>query len=173
MVVGPLPLALPPANAFALCVTGMQCFNLLAGANEIKTPTQYSKFAPELPPMAVSSKTGMLMIYGPALAVGAAALINPASVNGREALTAGLITVHFLKRCLEVLFVHEYSGSVSAAVSGGIGIFYGLVSFLIVSMQGTVEPAIYQAGLSNMLRRSAALKPSLSASTTFEFRRAR
>merc|ERR1712087_91275 len=105
-----LPLALPPANAFSVCVTALQCANLLAGLNEVQQPTKYSKFAPTVPPVAVSSRTGMLIIYGPALAVSAASVLLVPHINGREVLTAALLALHFAKRCAEVLFVHKYSG---------------------------------------------------------------
>lgn len=85
----------------------------------------------------------MLMIYVPALAVGTVGLLIAPAVNGREALTAGLVAIHFLKRCIEVLCVHSYSGKVSGGVSGGIGTFYALLSALIISQQQTVAPALY------------------------------
>ena len=130
-------LALPAPGAFSVCVTALQCFNLAAGLNEVDAPTGYSKFAPQLPPKPVSGRTGMLMIYTPALAVGALALA-PGGVpimNGREQLVAGLITFHFFKRCVEVLCVHSYSGQVSSFIAGGIGIYYGLISALIMWQQ--------------------------------------
>ena len=49
-----------PTDAFSLAVTGLQCLNLAAFANEMQAPTGYSKFASGKATM--PSKTGMLLI---------------------------------------------------------------------------------------------------------------
>merc|ERR1712232_755540 len=45
-----------------------------------------------------------------------------------------MLFVHFLKRVLEVLFLHVYSGTVSAGVSTMIGTYYALGTYLIGSV---------------------------------------
>lgn len=40
-----------------------------------------------------------------------------------------LMTVHFLKRCLECIFVHKYSGSMPIATSIFVGFFYTCLAY--------------------------------------------
>ncbi|KAJ1462899.1 3-oxo-5-alpha-steroid 4-dehydrogenase-domain-containing protein [Pelagophyceae sp. CCMP2097] len=135
------------SGAGGLAVTALQCFNLMSAFSEASSPTPYSKFAEEAgtsPSAAViGGRAGMLVIYAPALAASAFFAANSPSVNGREALCASLLAAHFGKRVLETLFLHIYSGSVSAALSGMIGAFYALVASLIVFTQRAVPAELY------------------------------
>ncbi|KAG6507343.1 3-oxo-5-alpha-steroid 4-dehydrogenase 1-like [Zingiber officinale] len=61
----------------------------------------------------VPSRTGMLLIYTPALVAAAAAAFLPGALAGeRSWLLCFVLFVHFFKRVLEVLFIHQYSGHV-------------------------------------------------------------
>ncbi|CAN6181329.1 unnamed protein product [Urochloa humidicola] len=103
----PLVAALTAACAAVLAALALSEFR---GAN-----LAYSKFgaasvrsgaAPRLP-----SRAGMFVIYAPALAAALASFAVPGAVEGlRAQVLAAAVAVHFLKRVLEVLFVHRYSG---------------------------------------------------------------
>jgi hypothetical protein len=156
-----LPALYCPTSTAGLAIAGVQCLNLLAGLNEVASPTPYSKFSASSSPLAavgsdVPSKTGMLIIYAPPAATAAAALAFAPTVNGREVIVASLLLVHFAKRVLETLFVHKYSGSMKAATATFIGVFYSLVSLLITTMQLAVPPALY-AGAGGELGAALAL----------------
>merc|ERR1712224_774500 len=72
-------------------------------------------------------------IYGPSLAVGILSLAFGESFWLLPSRSPAMVMlfVHFLKRVLEVLFLHVYSGTVSAAVSTMIGTYYALGTYLI------------------------------------------
>ena len=101
-----LPAIHCPASPVGLAITAIQCLNLLSFANEQKSPAGYSKFADQKV-STIPSRTGMLIIYVPAMVTAGAMLATAPHVNGREALVAGLTLVHFAKRVAEVIFVHK------------------------------------------------------------------
>lgn len=86
----------------------------------------YSKFAKNVKfGFSVPSRLGMFLLYAPACAYGMSRLDQ----GGRARTIAIMITVHFLKRCLECLFVHKYSGKMPVASSVFISFFYTLLAF--------------------------------------------
>lgn len=109
-----------------------------------KTRTKYSKFAgTEINDVTtVTSRMGMLMIYTPALIVSTLQTYNMSlfgskqhhfSLNNNN--IGGLFClVHFLKRDVEVLYVHKYSGRIPLPTSIQIGVFYALIALLVSSM---------------------------------------
>jgi hypothetical protein len=106
-----------------------------------ETTSQYSKFAPqdkESSQTMIGSRDGMTRIYLPAFVVSSALYILPAvtdlSFLPQQTLAGQFVVVLFLKRLLEVYFLHKYSGKVSQSLSTGIGIYYALVSTLICSI---------------------------------------
>ncbi|EGB03883.1 hypothetical protein AURANDRAFT_33417 [Aureococcus anophagefferens] len=132
-----LPAIHVPTSAAGLGIAAVQCLNLASCFNEASSPAPYSKFAAAVPEKQalVSSRTGMFVIYAPALVVSSIALATAPAANGREALVAALLAAHMLKRCLEVAFVHAYSGRVALSLSCAIGSFYALVCLLITATQ--------------------------------------
>ena len=131
-----------PASRAGLAITALQCLNLLSFANEKQTPTGYSKFAGKT--ASIPSRRGMMIIYTPALVTSAALFATAPVVNGREALVAGLLAVHFAKRVGEVLLVHRYSGAMGP-MCYFISTFYALLSLLICVQTQNVPPAVYAA----------------------------
>ncbi|KAL1342256.1 hypothetical protein HN51_028834 [Arachis hypogaea] len=58
----------------------------------------------------LSSRAGMLMLYTPAFLAGVVSFFIFPNEGIRSTLLQFAVTLHFLKRDLEVLFVHKYSG---------------------------------------------------------------
>lgn len=134
------------------------------GASSSGSTTEYSKFASEslkeAPQSRISSKSGMLLFYSPALFLSAiyfassifgidfeSALHLPFSigVNGdttslRLTLLSTVVMAHFLKRVLETLFLHKYSGYMSVSSARIIPVHYFLTTLSMLWCQFLVEP---------------------------------
>ena len=145
-------------DTFTLCVSALQCLNLLAFTNEMKAPTAYSKFA-RTTSRSVPSKVGMLIIYTPAMCAAGFCVAAPATTNnnGRELLVATMLFLHFAKRVVETVAVHHYSGSLDGGVGGFIGLFYALLTLLISSQQAAVPRAVYHETAETLLPVGVAL----------------
>jgi hypothetical protein len=137
-----LPPILPGIGGVVL--TGLQVMVASTSFSQETNPettSQYSKFAPqdkESSQTMIGSRDGMTRIYLPAFVVSSALYILPAvtdlSFLPQQTLAGQFVIVLFLKRLLEVYFLHKYSGKVSQNLSTGIGIYYALVSTLICSI---------------------------------------
>ena len=137
-----LPPILPGIGGAVL--TGLQVMVAATSFSQETNPettSQYSKFAPqdkESSQTMIGSRNGMTRIYLPAFVVSSALFILPEvtdlSFLPQQTLAGQFVIVLFLKRLLEVYFLHKYSGKVSQTLSMGIGIYYALVSTLICSV---------------------------------------
>ena len=99
--------------------------------------TAYSKFAKGINfGIDVPSRVGMVLLYAPSAFLAAAFPLNmlPAQVSSHVALTprtnvvSWMVCAHFVKRCLECMFLHKYSGTMPLATSGFIQFFYLVTS---------------------------------------------
>lgn len=98
---------------------------------ETSKPTEYSKFASGKKLVdPVPSQNGMFRIYVPST-VSAAAIMAYQAANDTLCLVTTLLFLHFLKRCLEVAFLHHYSGTMPKANANQIGTYYTLVTLLV------------------------------------------
>jgi very-long-chain enoyl-CoA reductase len=137
-------MAPPPAGLGGTVLTDFQGLLSLRGAGELQTPLKYSKFADDgvlEQENVLSAKVGFLFVYGPALLI--AALLGAFMV--KKTLVTTLLCVHFGKRLLETLFLHDFSGSKGMPVEVVLQIspFYALISYMIganaVAMESTVS----------------------------------
>ena len=124
----------PPSGPWMTGLACVQCFMVLVnGLNEVYNPTPYSKFAKvsaKLP-----SRVGMTLIYTPSFLV--ATVLIVLHENIANTLASYLVALHFLKRVLECLFLHKYSGSMELSASVMISTFYTLISILLLT---TAQP---------------------------------
>ena len=90
-----------------------------------------------------SAKTGYLVKYLLAMAL---SLYWPC-VHG-PSLEAAFMIVHFGKRCLEVLFLHDFSGSPTEELSmcSVISLFYAMVAWLFLKAGVHASPPLVLAG---------------------------
>ncbi|WKA01820.1 hypothetical protein VitviT2T_020079 [Vitis vinifera] len=110
---------------------------------------QYSKLwnvNSRRPSIKVSSTADMLFLYTPAFLFGLSSFGLFPDNDFRCGLVASALTVHFLKRNLEVLFIHKYSGGM--VLDSGIVIslsYFTSTATTIYSqhlVQGSMEPLI-------------------------------
>ena len=151
--VGPIA---PPPGPGGLVIAALQCFAVAGSfAQESQNPTEYSKFASgKQLDNPIPSKSGMFRIYVPS-AIAAAGITAWQQLGSNDSANFSWVTpllfVHFLKRCLEVAFVHNYSGYMPAGNANGIGTYYTLIT-LLVAFTATpateiASPSLLQAGL--------------------------
>ncbi|XP_003557569.2 3-oxo-5-alpha-steroid 4-dehydrogenase 1 [Brachypodium distachyon] len=151
-----------PASAFVTAMSVLSSASLAsAGLSELRGQHMaYSKFwhvvasgSTQKNPggggeRLLSSRDGMLVAYAPALVAAAASFALPGALEEglRAQLLAGALAVHFLKRVLEVLFVHRYSGSMPLNTALMISSSYLLSTItMIYSLHlaaGLPEPSI-------------------------------
>jgi hypothetical protein len=107
------------------------------------TRSQYSKFSRAASHGAAStwpSRLAMLVIY--ALAAVVAAVLATLRLRDADSprgvlrvppptLSMALCAIHFAKRCLEVSFLHKYSGRTDRATPTMISVYYSLTVLLI------------------------------------------
>ena len=137
--IGPIA---PPPGGCGLPIACLQLFLVVASySQETTSPTEYSKFANGkqlLDP--IPSRIGMLRIYVPSVLAAAGSMVYQILYD-QWSLATPLLLLHFLKRCLEVAFLHHYSGSMPKASADQIGIYYAMVT-LLVSLTATTRSHI-------------------------------
>uniref|UniRef100_A0ACD5UNP0 Uncharacterized protein n=1 Tax=Avena sativa TaxID=4498 RepID=A0ACD5UNP0_AVESA len=147
----------PPESAFvtAMCVVSFASL-AFAGLSELRGDHMaYSKFwhvvsgqqkrSAATAGVLLSSRMGMLVAYVPALVAAAVSFAVPGAVQGQRAqILAAALAVHFLKRVLEVLFIHRYSGNMPLKTALSISSSYLLSTITMIYAQylarGLPEP---------------------------------
>ncbi|KAK4750282.1 hypothetical protein SAY87_027731 [Trapa incisa] len=145
----------PPASVLMTVVAVISTAGVAnAGLSEIRgSHLKYSKFwnvsSPCKMEMArVSSWTGMLVLYVPAFLVGAASFWAFPSGDGglRFLLLRSALTLHFLKRVLEVLLIHKFSGFMAVDSMCSISLSYSVFTATSIYTQhisrGLPDPII-------------------------------
>lgn len=93
------------------------------------TLLKYSKFRPE---KGIDARLGMFALYFlPILAALGFSLPYLAAPTLVQAIVLATILGHFGKRCLEVLFLHKYSGPIDPFTTLAIASFYSLIAGFI------------------------------------------
>ncbi len=95
---------------------------------------QYSKFRPQ---GGIHPRLGMFIIYFPAVIVGLAfGMPYLGHISPLQAVVLAMPVLHFLKRTLETLFLHKYSGPIGLFSVVMISMFYSLISGGIAYFNG-------------------------------------
>ena len=167
VAIAPFALSTPAEISMTL-VSILCCF---AYAGEATSPAPYSKFAKGIPKKVnigrartyahthtnakcaltlaqfeVPTRVGMFIIYTPALLYSASSIyfttatLDP-TMSFRPIFLFSLLFLHFLKRVLECAYVHKYSGSMDAAMSLFIGLYYTFVSYEICACHMSKVPS--------------------------------
>jgi hypothetical protein len=128
-------------GSIGLGITALQLFITATSYSTETNPdtrAKYSKFSQangKKQSATWSSRFAMMVIYTPALLVALAILLAPQVLHEAglpsPSLAAAMCAIHFGKRCLEVLFLHKYSGRTDRATPSMIGVYYALTTLLI------------------------------------------
>lgn len=136
-------MAAAPGGLGGTTLTVLQGLLSMRGANELVTPLKYSKFADDdvlSQENVLSAKVGFLLVYGPAFLIAAAL----GAFMVKKTIVTTMLCIHFGKRLLETLFLHDFSGSKGMPVEAlaQISPFYMLIAYAIganaVAMKSTV-----------------------------------
>ncbi|GLT93382.1 hypothetical protein SLE2022_111780 [Rubroshorea leprosula] len=148
---------LPPRFLFppSLLVAAASVVSLTSMANiallEIRgRPFQYSKFsevgsgshnqnAATRKKIVLPGRTGMLVAYTPAFLTGAASFALFPDEGLRFLLLKSAITIHFLKRILEVIFIHKYSGGMPVDSMIVISLSYFITTAIMIYAQNLTQ----------------------------------
>ncbi|XP_009763848.1 uncharacterized protein LOC107822323 [Nicotiana tabacum] len=94
----------------------------------------------------LSSRIGMLILYTPACIMGFASFLLYPNGGTRFMILKSAVTIHFLKRDLEVLFVHKYSGGMVLGsvliISSAYFMLAAVMTYIQHLIQGYTEPEI-------------------------------
>jgi hypothetical protein len=125
----------------------------------------YSKFAHGSKLPSVPSKVGMFILYFPSACVAAYAIatLPHAPERLQAVVVAWMLFLHFLKRCLEVLFLHRFSGETRLFDAIIIAIGYVTITAGSLIFGGSVSVKMDSSALYNAL--SIRLAPNVPFQT--------
>ncbi|CAI9265967.1 unnamed protein product [Lactuca saligna] len=142
-----------------LFINAMSIFNLLAlitsGYMEmIGKNKQYAKFCDatdsnkpkEKKNHKLPSRIGMLVFYTPSFLVGLVSFAVFPHQDPRFVMVISILTIHFFKRILEVLFVHKFSGFMMLDAAITIGLSYALSIATMIYAQYLSQDSPAQPG---------------------------
>ncbi|XP_071734691.1 uncharacterized protein [Rutidosis leptorrhynchoides] len=132
----------------SLFVTLMSIINMLslitAGYMELSGKNkQYAKFfdanistnSRDDADTKLSSRNGMLVFYTPSFLIALVSFIVFTRQDLRFSMIVYVLIIHFLKRILEVLFVHNFSGSMMLDAAKTIGLSYSISTATMIYAQ--------------------------------------
>ncbi|KAM5549013.1 hypothetical protein ABKV19_000434 [Rosa sericea] len=137
----------PPASVFITAISVISFAGLAnAGFSEVRGKhLQYSKFrknnsnqsdSQTSKQINVSGRRGMQIAYAPAFLAGLTSLVFfPHNDDIRYLLLSSALTIHFLKRLLEVQFVHKYSGGMALDSAIPISLSYFMFTVTAIYTQ--------------------------------------
>ncbi|KAH9331479.1 hypothetical protein KI387_003587, partial [Taxus chinensis] len=144
----PPSLYLKAAGVSTLLGGFQAAYSEVKGANLTYSKFSSSKEVVE-PGKRISSRNGMLICYAPSLIASSVWLLTAmtgAGAGPRLLLLGSAFSIHFLKRELEVLFLHRYSGDMplQTALLISSSYFFQTVNVLYAQQlsEGTRPPAI-------------------------------
>eukprot|EP00854_Cymbomonas_tetramitiformis_P002655 gene2655-3423_t len=151
-------ISIPEWNMLHVILTALSVIQVITsygGEASGKANMGYSKFANPKAKSTVPSKFGMFIIYVGAMLVNlvclSGMLFSDHEIhNSRQVLVAICLSVHFVKRELEVLFLHRFSGVTELPVALMISVFYTLGSVQIEYFVSTVSESYYGANPSSL-----------------------
>nr|XP_004292045.2 PREDICTED: very-long-chain enoyl-CoA reductase-like [Fragaria vesca subsp. vesca] len=148
----------PPASVFITAMSAISFTLASAGISEMRGKNmQYSKFwknsnqpdSQKSKQIYISGRRGMQIAYTPAFLASLTSLVLfPHNDGIRYLLLSSALTIHFLKRLLEVQFVHKYSGGMALDTAIPISLSYFMSTATMVYAQhltitqGLPEPPI-------------------------------
>ncbi|KAI3721704.1 hypothetical protein L2E82_32722 [Cichorium intybus] len=134
----------PPSSLFVTVMSILSCLSLTNGGYmETKGKHMpYSKFfsvptsnKSKVQQTKVGSRNGMLLLYTPAFLVGLGSFAIFSHQDLRSMMVITVLTIHFLKRVLEVLLVHKYSGSMTLETAITISSSYTISTLTMIYAQ--------------------------------------
>ena len=136
----PTPLNIFLYLAFTALAAGMGPFDYFGAM-----PMRYSKFRGE---KGIASRAGMFFLYFvPLLAALGFCLPYLTHLSLVQAILLLALLLHYAKRCLEVLFLHKYSGPMDVLTTLSIAGFYTLVAAGISALNASSAGAPRRAVL--------------------------
>ncbi|KAI9475701.1 MAG: 3-oxo-5-alpha-steroid 4-dehydrogenase-domain-containing protein [Benjaminiella poitrasii] len=114
------------------------CIMLVLRESIPSTRLQYSKFSNITNTYRIPSFYGMLLIYTPSLILSTGLLWNSLQYDFRMILISFLTFLHYLKRVMEVIFVHRYSGMSNLSDNILISVSYISFAFLMYFLSSQV-----------------------------------
>ncbi|KAI8972380.1 hypothetical protein BDB01DRAFT_810469 [Pilobolus umbonatus] len=118
--------------------------SIVLSIREISPSTRlgYSKFTNPLnKSWKVSGRSGMLLIYGPSLAL-SSILFCVSDMSSRLYIVTGLTAFHYSKRVYEVYFIHHYSGQIIMTDAITIAFSYMFYSIFVYVYSDKVPNAM-------------------------------
>lgn len=116
-------------ETFTIMLFTSPIITLVEGSNILNFA--YSKFGVKDRNKGMPSKAGMFAVYFPPLLTFLVSAHHIVGITWWHTVISTLIIIHFTKRCMETLYIHRYSGSMSYITVISISFFYSIFSYTI------------------------------------------
>lgn len=141
---------IPKNSYYALFFVLIFSFIIYKVESNPQTRFKYSKFSDKNKYYKIKSKIGMIIIYFPSLFLFLIYILNSNIYFNKVNIYYILNVLHYLKRLIEVIFVHKYSGSIDFMTIFSISFMYFTNSILSSYLINMVPNYYYNKNMINI-----------------------